>query len=1196
MSDKEKISSERVGQFAQSKVSYDGKATSLANKGHEYRTKYSPRHCNIVENKENNNPAGFEESQREKVFSDAYSLPQKKEVTTMRDATGSGSSRLSYNRKIDNVQQENLHRANKDAYLSSKVLPRSQEGTSSSTQVTESNARTLEANKQSLTVKKNSVVSEKNTSAKLIEQQKNNEQDIPTTIVCNLANVYRKFTRGKMLGKGGFAKCYLATESLHVQIDPKNQTKQNRDDKKFFLTKDSKGKEILVEKKTRYFALKIVSKQSVAKSKARTKQLQTEIRVHRGLSHQHIVRFESCFTDDLNTYILLELCHNHSMAELLRRRKYLTEFEVKYYVLQLVDALTYLYKAKVIHRDLKLGNLFLDRQMRIKVGDFGLSASLPGYSVDDRRNTVCGTPNYIAPEILAAKGHSFEVDMWSLGVIIYTLLIGKPPYESKDVKATYKRILNNDYSFPMPSQTKENEDIDQDHNILKRESDSTSNSKRLKYKPPQVPSLAQNLIGSMLQLSPKNRPLPENVELHPYLFDNRQIIPATLPTTATQIPPHELIAEYERRYKHVESSEVSERLNHYMELINFNPKWKDEDCKMKQKNHQSHPTNAHFKQENKENRDMKAMESRVPRETFSSSDYTKKEQFHSNNEVENVKMTKVGLPVEEMRSVSKAQVRASKMRDADRVQVATESLTKKMEACSLSEKILESPESLSLNSRSSRMSTVKTRTTKGKLSDVSHKHITEGRSVSSVKELTPRMSSSTKADPKQKEKYPIKSKNRGQCGAYAYPSVAPLKTDNLDPGKYAPSKSKLIDRYDVKNAEDVSLTSDKVGSTIESYEMTRSSSIWSEKKETNESLPMNNAGKSNRPPSMQTQHSEEKKKVTPRNKEKGLKDGESKGAPNTVEVMHAKLTKRLTTADKKSNDTPTSANSLSSASLTTSFSPKIDLKQREELDDRYSPTFIDKKNMETPQMSRVSPYSSSPLVPLTVPKTWVCRYADYTSKYGLGFLMNNGSAGVLFNDATKIVVCPHNKVVRYIERMSASNNVANEHTFLLESYPPHLHKKTTLLIHFRDFLIKDSNFANIDNMTCDCKFSEKVDAKGPEGKIENNSKYSADLVYVKKWIRTEQALLFRLSNRSVQLLFSDKTELLLSSEARIVTYLDENNKRETFHLSSIMADEERGDVVKKLKYTKDVLHLLVHGKDNSMNSKTKPSASSTHKN
>ncbi len=95
---------------------------------------------------------------------------------------------------------------------------------------------------------------------------------------------------------------------------------------------------------------------------------------------------------------------------------------------------------------LKLGNLFLNENMEIKLGDFGLATRLE-YN-EEKKKTICGTPNYIAPEILEGKGHSYEVDIWSVGVIIYTMLIGKPPFETPEVKATYKKIKACSYGFP----------------------------------------------------------------------------------------------------------------------------------------------------------------------------------------------------------------------------------------------------------------------------------------------------------------------------------------------------------------------------------------------------------------------------------------------------------------------------------------------------------------------------------------------------------------------------------------------------------------------------------------------------------------------------------------------------------------------------------------------------------------------------
>lgn len=142
---------------------------------------------------------------------------------------------------------------------------------------------------------------------------------------------------------------------------------------------------------------------------------------------------------------MLELCHNESLLNLVKKRKKLTESEIRYYVAQLVNGLQYLRSQKIIHRDLKLGNLFLTENLQCKIGDFGLAIKLEHEF--ERRKTLCGTPNYIAPEVLEGS-HSFEADLWSLGVILYTLLIGTPPFQTPDLKLTYKRIAENEYSFP----------------------------------------------------------------------------------------------------------------------------------------------------------------------------------------------------------------------------------------------------------------------------------------------------------------------------------------------------------------------------------------------------------------------------------------------------------------------------------------------------------------------------------------------------------------------------------------------------------------------------------------------------------------------------------------------------------------------------------------------------------------------------
>ena len=88
----------------------------------------------------------------------------------------------------------------------------------------------------------------------------------------------------------------------------------------------------------------------------------------------------------------------------------------------------------------------MDDKLHVKIGDFGLATEIT--KENERKKTLCGTPNYIAPEILTKKGHGFEVDIWSTGCIMYTLLVGKPPFETNSLKETYSRIKKNEYIIP----------------------------------------------------------------------------------------------------------------------------------------------------------------------------------------------------------------------------------------------------------------------------------------------------------------------------------------------------------------------------------------------------------------------------------------------------------------------------------------------------------------------------------------------------------------------------------------------------------------------------------------------------------------------------------------------------------------------------------------------------------------------------
>ncbi|KAG8897236.1 Cell cycle serine/threonine-protein kinase cdc5/MSD2 [Tulasnella sp. 403] len=230
--------------------------------------------------------------------------------------------------------------------------------------------------------------------------------------------------------------------------------------------------------------------------------LYAEIRLHRSLQHPNIVAFEDCFEDAENVYMTLELCPNGSLMDLIRHRKRLTEPEARFFLMQVVGACHYMHTHQVIHRDLKLGNLFLDSNMNIKVGDFGLAALIetPG----ERKKTICGTPNYIAPEVLfdTANGHSFEVDTWSIGVILYTLVVGKPPFQTKDVKAIYQRIRDNNYEFPSDRELSEE---------------------------------VQHLVSQILTHDPLQRPTLFEIVDHPFFVDG--IVPSSIPKSALDHAP-----------------------------------------------------------------------------------------------------------------------------------------------------------------------------------------------------------------------------------------------------------------------------------------------------------------------------------------------------------------------------------------------------------------------------------------------------------------------------------------------------------------------------------------------------------------------------------------------------------------------------------------------------------------------------------
>ena len=609
----------------------------------------------------------------------------------------------------------------------------------------------------------------------------------------------RKYLKGRLLGKGGFAKCYEFTCSDTKKVS----------------------------------ASKVVTKSSLVKSRAKQK-LISEIKIHKSLHHPSIVGFEHYFEDTENVYILLEMCHNQSLNELLKRRKRLTEIEVQCYLVQMIKALKYLHSHRVIHRDLKLGNLFLTDKMELKVGDFGLATKLEFEG--ERKRTVCGTPNYIAPEILDGKtGHSYEVDIWSLGVICYTLIIGKPPFETQDVKTTYKRIKMNSYTFP-------------DGAII---SDS-----------------AKNLITEILNTDPLKRPGLDQILAHDF-FNQGTSIPKLLPTSTLACTP----------------------------------------------------------------------------------------------------------------------------------------------------------------------------------------------SLSYIRQFMP---------------------EAGSNG--------------------------IVQKSSVTQRVQTSSTTDGANS---------------------------------------------KQMVTDRNNLQATGTISTKNQDNLVVTGSRPLT-------------TTTSNYLSNKGRVDSIS---NMKDPKSSTNALTSNRDDKKGK-----TDYSPSSNN----LQGPDTWVKKWVDYSSKYGLGYLLSNGSTGVFFNDSSKIVLEPKGVNFNYIERrVSDKQEIVYSHS--LSDYPKELQKKVTLLQHFKSYLEGDNSSINkeVPLNIQDNNFNSKNQfGVEEESKSIDPNKKNTPFIYVKKWMRTRHAIMFRLSNRIVQVCFQDHTEIILSSESRIVTYVNKKAERLTYPLGSAL-ESNNTEMTKRLKYTKDILtHML----------------------
>jgi protein-serine/threonine kinase len=211
--------------------------------------------------------------------------------------------------------------------------------------------------------------------------------------------------------------------------------------------KGSYGKVLLVKKNNEetIYAMKIMKKISMVK-KNQVDHIKTERRILELIDHPFINKLKYAFQTEQKLYLVTDYCPGGELFFHIQRVERFNEEAAKFYAGQIILAVEHLHKNNIIYRDLKPENVLIDRKGFIKITDFGLSKE----NIVDNKSakSFCGTPEYLAPEIILNKGHGKPVDWWSLGNLIYEMLTGIPPFYCKDRDILFDAITNDEPEYP----------------------------------------------------------------------------------------------------------------------------------------------------------------------------------------------------------------------------------------------------------------------------------------------------------------------------------------------------------------------------------------------------------------------------------------------------------------------------------------------------------------------------------------------------------------------------------------------------------------------------------------------------------------------------------------------------------------------------------------------------------------------------
>jgi serine/threonine protein kinase len=192
----------------------------------------------------------------------------------------------------------------------------------------------------------------------------------------------------------------------------------------------------------RYFALKVLNKSKLVRLR-QVEHVNAERYILSRVRHPFIVDLYSTFQDSQNIYMLLSYIPGGELFTHLRRAQRFTPDVTRFYLATIILALRYLHSFNIIYRDLKPENLLLDARGYLRLTDFGFAKI-----VDDRTWTLCGTPEYLAPEIIQSDGHGKAADWWACGILCYEMMVGYPPFFDENQYGIYEKILRGHIHWP----------------------------------------------------------------------------------------------------------------------------------------------------------------------------------------------------------------------------------------------------------------------------------------------------------------------------------------------------------------------------------------------------------------------------------------------------------------------------------------------------------------------------------------------------------------------------------------------------------------------------------------------------------------------------------------------------------------------------------------------------------------------------